>query len=154
MDLHTWICNIVRLVVLKPLKSLVCTPVSLATLYMEAAEPAAPAATDDLVELKLRLEKIGLPRVDELIALLRRFHLLTQGAIDACPVLQDMVSTMFDSTPIGRMEGAGYFGTLKVCIPHVLPPPLPQPPHSFCRRVDVVCALDIAHSPLLSARLR
>ena len=154
MDLHTWICNIVRLVVLKPLKSLVCTPVSLPTLYMEAAERAAPAATDELVELKLRLEKIGLPRVDELIALLRRFHLLTQGAIDACPVLQDMVSTMFESTPIGRMEGAGYFGTLKVCIPHVLPPPLPQPPHSFCRRVDVVCALDIAHSPLLSARLR
>ena len=81
---------------------------------MQAPAPTA-AGSDGLVELESILTASGLPKVPELIALFRRFHLLSRAAVSRCPALGDIVAQLFDMNDVlGRLECSGYLTTLQV----------------------------------------
>ena len=80
---------------------------------MQAPAPTA-ASSDGLVELESILRASGLPKVPELIALFRRFHLLSRAAASQCPALGDIVAQLFDmDNALGRLECSGYLTSLQ-----------------------------------------
>jgi|NorSeaMetagenome_1021524.scaffolds.fasta_scaffold16697_1 hypothetical protein len=80
---------------------------------MQAPAPTA-ASSDGLVELESIIGASGLPKVPELIALFRRFHILSRAAASQCPALGDIVAQMFDmDNALGRLECSGYLTSLQ-----------------------------------------